>query len=384
MTAFVQEARAVRPFNSILNSATIALALLALGGCAAREAPVRSVAATSEAALISPHSSTPYTRAQSQKTVGRDIAPALEIVSRTSASPEDGAPATEESPALDLGAPIAADFIDPGPGATPDPVEAPAPTIVESTELAAPGPDAPALPTDLALPEILETLHQVMSTSSIEQGTPLLRDALLLAALKLVDWEDGIDDDLIDRLTQDQRDLLAAYEDHFRRLGNEAAGSAEPGAILRLIDDLRAAIEGNPPLAIPAARLCTRIDGFGRYEAFERNEFPAGKSQPVALYTEVERFSSTLTEDGLWKTDLSQSLEIRARAAHPDSPTAWHLDWQPAPDITARRRTDFFISHIVTIPDSLAPGEYELIIRVRDDTTGEVAESVVEFSIGTE
>jgi hypothetical protein len=235
---------------------------------------------------------------------------------------------------------------------------------------------------EIDLPDAMAALRSALYERAAAAEQPL-RDSLLLAALAITDPSQRLDADRLSELPQNHRDLLAGFEVFFRRLGEEAAASGEEAAMLQLLEDLKLAIEEPPTLAIAAAHFCTRVDGFGKYETFNRTAFLSGRAQQVVIYTEIEGFTSARTDSGQWKTDLWQALAIQDSNARPGTATAplWQQDWQPAPDVAARKRTDFFISYIITLPDSLLPGSYAMTVRIKDESTGAVAEAAIPFSI---
>jgi len=277
-----------------------------------------------------------------------------------------GAPVENEAIALTAPAalPVAAE-IDHEDQPSPDEV---APAPVNAQDHAA-GP--------ITVSEAMAALRSALAAQFATTSQPL-RDHLFLAALAIADPNQQLDADRLNDLPQDHRDLVAGFEVFFRRLGEEAAASGEEAAMLQLLEDLKLAIEGRPPLAIAAAHFCTRVDGFGRYQTFDRSAFLLGRAQQVVIYTEIEGFTSARNEDDLWETDLWQALAIHGPR---DIAPVWQQDWQPAPDVAARKRTDFFISYIITLPEFLPVGQYTMMVRVKDAANGAIAEAGIAFSI---
>lgn len=221
------------------------------------------------------------------------------------------------------------------------------------------------------------SLRRELSQHASYDESPL-RHYLVMAALSLVDPEREINPEALYDLDGQERDLLRAYQAFFRKLGTELKGSRSDAALVALLDELKMAITDKGPLKIARAELCTSVEGFGRFETFDKYAFLAGVAQPVVIYTEIEEFTSVQNQKGEWVTDLWQELVIYN--THDNLPI-WHQEWRAAPDVSSRKRTDFFISYVVTLPERLTVGQYTLKVRVRDEKSGLIAESGIPFSI---
>jgi len=55
-------------------------------------------------------------------------------------------------------------------------------------------------------------------------------------------------------------------------------------------------------LSLKNVAFCHKINSFGSYERFERDEYTPGR--PVLVYSEIENFTSELTADGMYRTLL--------------------------------------------------------------------------------
>lgn len=233
------------------------------------------------------------------------------------------------------------------------------------------------MPPEVRLGEAMVELRRVLYQNASYADSPL-REYLAIAALAMVDPDRALDPDVLYDLSESERELLRAYQNHFLHIGEELMAQSDEATLIALIDELRRDVTNQGPLKIARAELCTRVDGFGRIAAFDKNAFLAGSGQDAVVYAEIDGFTSEQNEQGLWVTDLWQELVIYS--AH-DGVPVWHQDWRAAPDVASRRRTDFFISYIITIPDRLTVGQYTLKIRVRDEKTHAIAETGIEFRI---
>ena len=143
---------------------------------------------------------------------------------------------------------------------------------------------------------------------------------------------------------------------------------------MKAIRTLETTAVEQPQLALPAARLCWRIGGFGDFDAFDRAVFLAHDEQQMILYLEIDDFESVQNKNGEWVTEVSQQLEIYSDR---DGIPVWSEPWQKAVDATNNQRRDFFTTQIITLPKALSVGSYHLKIRARDETSGAEAETSI-------
>ena len=122
---------------------------------------------------------------------------------------------------------------------------------------------------------------------------------------------------------------------------------------------------------------CTKIDGFGNYDRFERSEFTPG--QPVLIYAEARNFLSSPTANGQYKTVLKSTIEIHRAGSQ--GGVISKQEFPPTEDFCRNRRTDYFHSYLLNIPKDLPAGPYVLKLIVEDQLNRKVASYMVNFSI---
>jgi hypothetical protein len=122
---------------------------------------------------------------------------------------------------------------------------------------------------------------------------------------------------------------------------------------------------------------CQRINNFGSYERFERDEFAAG--QPVLLYAEVENFFSEPTSDGQYRTLLKSTLEIYRPGKTGD--LVDRFEFPATEDLCRNPRRDYFHSYEFTIPTKLGLGPHILKLTVEDQLTRRVMTQSINFSV---
>jgi len=140
------------------------------------------------------------------------------------------------------------------------------------------------------------------------------------------------------------------------------------------------------PIRISNTALCTRVEGFGRYNELPSTTFVAGSPMRMIVYTEVDHFdhapiragSAADTDGADWEIRLSQELLLYHES---DGLLAWR---QPEEDTVYRARTrlrDFFMTNRADLPSSLTVGAYRLKVVVRDLADGSVDERIIPISV---
>lgn len=155
----------------------------------------------------------------------------------------------------------------------------------------------------------------------------------------------------------------------------EIASPEQVGDLLtRLKDDLDRA----SGIRVSRALLCTRVDGFGRYEPFASNEFIAGRAQEVIVYVEVDRFAQReLTgNDGQarFEVEMSQRLELYHVA---DDLNTWNRAAEIDRSISRNRVRDYYLINKITLPANLGVGRYHLKVVMRDLVGERVGEAII-------
>ncbi len=119
---------------------------------------------------------------------------------------------------------------------------------------------------------------------------------------------------------------------------------------------------------------CNKIENYGRYERFKRDEFTAG--QPVLLYAEVENFKSEQVNDG-YRVILKSSIEIFDTAGK----RVVSMPFPPNEDLCASPRRDYYNSYEFSIPQQISLGPHTLKLTVEDQLSQKVASYSVNFTV---
>jgi hypothetical protein len=115
----------------------------------------------------------------------------------------------------------------------------------------------------------------------------------------------------------------------------------------------------NRGLEIPRLQTCRQVRGYEDVVAIDPQRLRRG--QPLLLYATLENFRSMATSKG-YRTLTLSTLEIR-------SPDGELLQRQPlgtAVDLVDIPRREFFLTHLMTVPDDLLPGDYLIDLFVDD------------------
>lgn len=135
-------------------------------------------------------------------------------------------------------------------------------------------------------------------------------------------------------------------------------------------------------IVITRAALCTRVDGFGRFETFPSYRFRAGLEHEIIVYTELENFTQreSTGPDGLTRygIELSQRLELYHVA---DDLNTWNRSADTVRDESRNRLRDYYLTNRVWLPQNLGVGRYNLKVVMRDLIGERIAETIIPIEI---
>ena len=237
-------------------------------------------------------------------------------------------------------------------------------------------------PPDDRLRELLVELSREAYHQATFSDAPL-RHLLVIVAQSVLSPDRQLQVDAIPGLTDRERELLSEMQTFYTKLGQELAQSGDPEALPDAVAELHRSLTKEPQLHLNHAALTSRVSGFGAYDEFKTNDagryaFLAHSSQQTVVYMEIEDFTSELNTNAEWVTELSQQLVIFSDR---DGIPVWRQPWQPVVDVTKNRRHDFYIVQVITLPEQLSVGRYQLKISVRDEKSKAEAESSLEFEM---
>jgi len=263
--------------------------------------------------------------------------------------------------------------------------------VVDSTPAPAvetPEPSPPAAPPNPAvtLAEAYDGLTELLRERMNGADEPFADALALVAATASSPAAMPVDptSDSGGRLSPDEVRTLRAVRDLLTRLGDSKGGDASDAA--RVMREVADDLEMGMGVRIARAELCRRVDGFGSFQPFPRNDFMAGQTNRVIVYAEVDRFAHRAraeTSDGgsagdTLAVELSQELLVVHRA---DGRLAWRRPPERILETSRNMRRDFFLVSEVELPRTLTVGSYLLKVRIKDEVAGSVDEVSIPLGI---
>jgi len=180
------------------------------------------------------------------------------------------------------------------------------------------------------------------------------------------------------KLSADARDLLAALVGAGHAVRAAARDPLDFGdEALRRVEGLREVLADRADPIVAVVAFCRTVVTFGVYEEMPDTSFIAGRSIRAIVYSEIENLRSELTPEGQYRTSLSTRIEVLTE----DGAPVWEREEPEIVDVCRRRRSDFFVAQRITLPPTLAAGEYVLKVMVQDQLSGKAHESSLRFPI---
>ena len=139
------------------------------------------------------------------------------------------------------------------------------------------------------------------------------------------------------------------------------------------LDAAKRRLQRQAPLELLNTSFCYKINSFGNYERYERDEFRPG--QPVLLYAELRNFRSEPTNAGSYTTRLRSRIELRRGGA--DGEVVDENTFPATEDLCRSVRNDYFHSYKIDLPQHLSPGPHTLVLIVEDELSGKTATETI-------
>jgi hypothetical protein len=252
-------------------------------------------------------------------------------------SPTGPAVESKTDPKLEASAALVPDRVD-EPGSESRPINPDKPVV-------------PASPRDVWR-EGLDQLRSVARDHAKETGGDA--DGVWALRARLLDWLDEPEGLTMSEEGALRRSVLATLD------ATTGPAPVEPSARATTIRTSVAALEARAPLEITELQLCRRVKGFGEFEPLEAAACRPGHS--VIVYCEMDGLRYE-PEGPLQRSRLSSRVEVVASGG---GEPLWTQPLGTADDLCRRRRRDYYVNYRITLPESLAPGSYQLRL-VQDD-----------------
>ncbi|WP_417386088.1 hypothetical protein [Gimesia sp.] len=130
-------------------------------------------------------------------------------------------------------------------------------------------------------------------------------------------------------------------------------------------------------LSLKNVAFCHKINSFGSYERFERDEYTPGR--PVLVYSEIENFTSELTADGMYRTLLKSKIQIFKAGSNGD--LVAEIPFDTTEDLCRNVRKDYFHSYKFEIPRNISLGPHVMKLTVEDEISQKVATYTQNFTV---
>lgn len=151
--------------------------------------------------------------------------------------------------------------------------------------------------------------------------------------------------------------------------------------IIRALHDASRELSAESKLDVRKIVLCERVEQFGMYTEFPRNEFRP--KQEVILYVEVDNFAVQEKGANNFETELEGSYVIYDATGALIAERKLPLERA----VCRNYRRDYFLAYRIYVPDNIASGRYRLELTMEDLKAGKefkgskLGEGTVEFTV---
>ena len=151
--------------------------------------------------------------------------------------------------------------------------------------------------------------------------------------------------------------------------------------IIRALHDASRELSAESKLDLRKIVLCERVEQFGMYTEFPRNEFRP--KQEVILYVEVDNFAAQEKGANNFETELEGSYVIYDATGALIAERKLPLERA----VCRNYRRDYFLAYRIYMPDNIASGRYRLELTMEDLKAGKdfkgskLGEGTVEFAV---
>lgn len=132
--------------------------------------------------------------------------------------------------------------------------------------------------------------------------------------------------------------------------------------------------EPSGPLSISRLAICSEVRGFENFTEMDAGNLQSG--QKFLIYASLENFKSVSTMNGYQTLTLS-SLEVCTRSGKV-------IAKQPlgtATDVSDTIRQQYYLTHMVQVPDNLPDGDYVVTLNVYDLSSKQTTKSMIGMRI---
>jgi len=131
-------------------------------------------------------------------------------------------------------------------------------------------------------------------------------------------------------------------------------------------------------LKVSTVKICTKVDGFGRYEELATGDLSSGKNRWVEVYCELENYTNKQNSEGMYTSSIHAEITLYDESYRP----LVQLDEDVPDKPTFSPRRDFFLVGTMQIPQ-LSAGRYSIVVKVEDKIAKKVSrQKEIVFQVG--
>ncbi|RMF85331.1 MAG: hypothetical protein D6744_01590 [Planctomycetota bacterium] len=224
------------------------------------------------------------------------------------------------------------------------------------------------------------TLAEFVERLAAESADAAFHEQLQRRVLYALAGEDEEARRPLEMFSQEQQQVVSGFIELLISL-RDAPQDSSQAALARAQDavaSLNEAVRRAAGLRVPTLVLCSRVDGFGQYQAFSPAVFPTGTAPEFVAYCELRDFQSRLADDGTYVSEF----DLKLRVLDSNGRTVHSFDAPGIVDRCRSRRRDCFIAPLVRVESALSAGEYVVKITIVDKIGQKVAENRTTFRVG--
>jgi hypothetical protein len=166
----------------------------------------------------------------------------------------------------------------------------------------------------------------------------------------------------------EQQDVNSGHETQPVCMANPPCLNSPPSVAFQ------SATDRAPGLAISRMEICRQVRGYDDVVKIHPQHLRCG--QPILVYAALDNFLSIATARG-YRTLTQSTLEIQGRKGD----VLLRMPLGTAIDLSEAPRQDFYLTHLITIPENLPAGDYILDLRIDDLSSHETSASQMAVSV---
>ena len=139
--------------------------------------------------------------------------------------------------------------------------------------------------------------------------------------------------------------------------------------MLEALNNVHGQVAAQADLQIVEAKICAKVEGFGRYQEIGEEELRAGKGRQAVIYCELENFACKRDAEGKYLSETWVEISLMREKDY-QVLAQRSADVPDTPCYSQRR--DFFLGVPLQLPE-LEPGQYRITVKMEDKIAGKLA-----------